>query len=53
VTAAFLQVLHTLHVAESCRIGDKRNILHVSIARHAREFAGGALPVQQLRSCVQ
>lgn len=24
-----LQVLHTLHVAESCRIGDRRNILQV------------------------
>lgn len=26
---AMAQVLHTLHVAEACRIGDKRNILQV------------------------
>ncbi|GBF98004.1 hypothetical protein Rsub_11115 [Raphidocelis subcapitata] len=29
VTAAFLQVLHTLHVAESCRVADRRNILQI------------------------
>ena len=30
VTAAFLQVLHTLHVAEACRVGgDRRNILQI------------------------
>jgi hypothetical protein len=29
VTAAFLQVLHTLHVAETSRVGDHRNILQV------------------------
>ena len=29
VTAAFLQALHVLHVAESCRAGERRNVLAI------------------------